>query len=172
MTDIEKRCAIWSNRVQWLLIVLIVCHVALFAILLAKTAVAPRQWKLIVISLLVVSWLVWLVLAFSNWNLVRCGLREVRWKYSSRFINHPNPYVRLSLHLLTNWSAIALTLVTAWFLRDSFLGQKLAWLSVTAAVFVWVSFNLLHRQFNRAKNLAFSTAIAVCLIGIATWLSG
>jgi formate hydrogenlyase subunit 3/multisubunit Na+/H+ antiporter MnhD subunit len=119
--------------------------------------------------LLASVWLTWLATLVSNYRLVRCGPVALRAKLAPRLVNRPEFPIRLALHFLVNWSAIAITVGVAWYLREADAARLLAWLSLGAIGAIWLEFNLLHRQMNRARNLAVSslTAAALALACIA-----
>ena len=70
----------------------------------------------------------------------------------------------MAFHLLINWSAIALLLVTAFALRPGDASRYLGNLTIAATVAAWVGFNLMHRRNNRTKNLLLTSFIAGMLV--------
>ena len=56
-----------------------------------------------------------------NSRLLTCGPQALRYSLSPRSINRPEFAVRMSYHLLINWSVVALVLVTAFALRPTTL---------------------------------------------------
>ena len=113
------------------------------------------------------TWLVWMVTQIENSRLVKCGPHAQRYRLASRAINRPEIAVRLTFHALINWSAIFVTLVSGYLVRGSALAEIVAWICTLATVAVWILFNMLHRQVNRLRNLAFTTAIAAALLLMA-----
>jgi hypothetical protein len=101
---------------------------------------------------------------WMNFRLLSCGPQAVRYGLSPRSINRPEFAVRMAYHLLINWSVIALMLVTALALRPAVESRYLGYLTIAATAVAWLTFNLMHRQKNNARNLLLTSAIAGALI--------
>lgn len=140
-----------------------------WVLLLHTVAVAKGDASLVnsVWATISLTWFLWIVTQIENSRLVRCGPHAQRYRLASRAINRPEIAVRLTFHVLINWSAIFVTLVSGYFVRSSALAEIVAWTCTVATVAVWVLFNMLHRKVNRFRNLAFTTAIAVALLLMA-----
>lgn len=109
-------------------------------------------------------WLLWLAVFISSYLLVSCGTVVERYKEVPSWVNRPDFISRTTLHVLTNWSALVMTVWVAWKVRGTPFSGQLAWLSLVATIMVWIAFNVRHRRMNRARNLTVSTVFAMGLI--------
>ena len=75
---------------------------------------------------------------------------------------------RLAFHVLINWSALLVTVAVAAQLQPGPARTAIARACVVAAAAVWLYFNLLHRQHDRARNLLLTTTFAAAVAIAAT----
>lgn len=153
-----------SGRLTRVLTALIAVQLALLLVSAIRGSVS---W---ILTLLGTSWILWIIALACNLLLVRCGPVDLRYRHDPRLVNRPDFVTRVALHVLINWSTLALTIVVAWLVPSDALSKQLAWLALTMSIAVWAGFNIQHRRMNVARNLLITTAIAVTLIGCCAWL--
>ena len=158
-----ERCDSLSRRVQRLCLYLVLSE-ALYVVWVVVRPVAAKSEQVSLLAPLALLVILWLIIQRMNHQLVSCGTQDLRYRLSPRRINRPEFSIRMVYHLIINWSVIPLILLTALAIRPSDESRYLAYASLAATVFVWVSFNLLHRRINRARNLVSTTVIAAALI--------
>jgi len=156
--DTAARCERATAQLTWSLAALLAMQLAL------GLSLAGGVGQGSALKLLGAVWLAWLATLVSNYRLVGCGPVGVRFRDAPRFVNRPDFSVRLALHVLVNWSPIAVTVGVAWLLRETSTARALAWLAIGAAAAMWLEFNVLHRRMNRARNLAMSSLMAAILV--------
>ena len=159
----RNRCDVLSRRVEALCGALFVAE-SLYAAWLVARAAGPEGGHAGVLVSLAFIALLGLATYRMNSRLLTCGSQALRYSLSPRSINRPGFAVRMAYHLLINWSVIALVLVTAFALRPGDASRYLGYLTVAATVVAWITFNLMHRQKNQARNLLFTSVIAGTLI--------
>ena len=164
MQDIKQRCIKWTIRTQVLLVVLLLALVLVVTLLVVDPSDQNRIDGLLGFAPLTALWLTWLFLQISNYQMVKCGPLEARFSYCPKLINRPDLYIRLSCHVLINWSAVLATFLVAWRLQGHAFSNLLAWLTLVTTILVWLVFNLLHRQFNRIRNITLSSALALIFL--------
>jgi len=170
MSEFKAECRKWTMRTSVLLVTLIAGEVSILGCLLyRKNSDTANDLSFLVIVLAVI-WLNWFALQFSNFQLVRCGPQNVRMQNAPALINRPDFLIRLANHIIVNWSAIFSTLIAAWTIDGRTLPTVLVWASVWATLLVWLGFNLLHRQFNRVRNIVMTTALAATALSASAWL--
>jgi hypothetical protein len=156
----RERCDVLSRRVEALCGALLLAEL-LYAVWLAGRPVAAQAGLLALLALIV---LLWLTTHWTNFRLLSCGPQAHRYSLSPRSINRPEFAVRLAYHLLINWSVIALMLASAFALHPSAESRYLGYLTVAATAVAWITFNLMHRQKNSARNLLLTSVIAGALL--------
>jgi len=165
MLRTQAKCRALSRSVERLCVASLAMQLATLAMLVPETMpAAPR------LAPLALAWLAWGVLQVQNFRLVGCGNQARRLSLSPSFVNRPEFAIRMCFHLTINWSVLATSIAVAWRTHDTEWSRALALLAATAAVVVWISFNLLHRRMNRRRNLILSTSIAATLITAAVLL--
>lgn len=168
--DSSSPCAELSLKVQWACAVLVALEVGLVALALgvahARPPVGlPRFWTAAAFTALA-----WLVAQWLNRRLVGCGPHRRRFALAPRAVNRPEFLVRLTFHVIINWSAIAAALIAGWVTGQAGIAAVLAPACIAASIAAWLHFNSLHRQVNRLGNLAVSSAFALGLIGASVAL--
>jgi hypothetical protein len=150
-----------SIAVQGLAVCLL-CSEAVFVGLLGTSLLAPDGTQSLVLLGLV--WLFAAALYVANITLVRTGPQAQRIVHAPMLVNRPAFVVRLTFHLIINWSAIAVTLLWAGTVADPRLAAGTARICIVAIGLLWISFNVMHRRFNRARNLILSSVPAASLL--------
>jgi hypothetical protein len=158
------RCVRRSARVERLIAALVVLEVAVLMFVRGSADAAVLGAGVVMV------WFAWLALLIANARLVLCGEQAVRFSAAPRWINRADFAVRMTLHLLINWSALATTWLVARRAYPSPLATWLLWGVVIGSMLVWLAFNVLHRRMNRMRNLLLSTALALALIGASAVL--
>lgn len=157
------RCNQLSRRVEILCGLLVVSELALLVQAVSGASpggsFAASFW--IVFSLV---WVLWIVTQVENYRLVRCGPHAQRYALAGRTINRPQFTIRMTFHLLINWSPIAAALLAGLVIQGDALTTTVGRITIASAIAAWLLFNVLHRQVNRLRNLTTTTVIAVALI--------
>jgi len=162
-----QRCKALSAQLEVLCAVLLCAEIAILVAVasggraIAASAVLP--WP--VTGAL---WLLWLATLVQNDRLVRCGSQATRLRFADRLVNRSGTALRLAFHVLINWSALLVTVAVAAQLQPGPARTAIARACVVAAAAVWLYFNLLHRQHDRARNLLLTTTFAAAVAIAAT----
>jgi hypothetical protein len=167
-----RRCKRLSLATQSLSVAMGVLGLFFFFLVATNIAGLLHTDRSFIPEFLVCIWLVWAALYLTNIWLIRCGDQALRFKYSSRWINRPENYVRLAFHLLINWSAVLLTLIGANFLDKEEAAESWIYTMIGVTFLLFIFFNFQHRRMNRRRNLLMTGCIASSIIGFALLLLG
>jgi hypothetical protein len=164
MTDLANRCSTWTGRVQILAGVQLATLMGTGLIAASKALAVDWIPAWSITLALIIIWMAWVCLQFSNYRLMACGEQSVRYAHAPRLINRPDLFIRILNHLLVNWSAVAATLTAIWIVDDFPGARAFAWFSAIMTILTLVLFNMLHRRINRMQNILLSSTIAIVLL--------
>lgn len=158
-----EKCNGLSRRVEILCGLLVVSELAL--VVQAISGAGPGgSFAASIWTTFSLVWILWIVTQVDNYRLVRCGPHALRHTLAARTINRPEFPIRMTFHLLINWSPIAAALLAGIFIQDDALAKTVGRICIASAIAAWLLFNILHRQVNRLRNITTTTAIAAVLI--------
>ena len=169
MTDAERGARQRCRQLATAVTVLgLMAFLASFLLLLSVLSGGAESGLAVGLVLLVT--LTGVAIWFANHALVGCGPQATRMALAPMWINRGDTGIRLIVHFVVNWLAIAVVLGWAATQPDPEVAAAVAAACIGGVALIWLGFNRLHRRANRVRNLLLSSSFAAALLAIAFWL--